>query len=148
MAAKRREEFKRDAVRIAQTSGLTRRQVASDHGIGHSTLGKWIQVFSGDTKAPAQDAELLRENERLRKPVSPRLVHPHLRESGDPRVAVAGRITQLVKPRLLVRSYGRAEDLDDRLRRRHPHSLLERDPHQIRRVDFKCLRERGHPVEW
>ena len=50
MAATRRDEFKRDAVRIALTSGLTRRQVASDLGI-----------------VPAQDTQLDRENERLRK---------------------------------------------------------------------------------
>jgi transposase len=67
MAAIHSDEFKRDAVRIAQTSGLTRRQVASDLGIGHSTLGKWVRVFSEEAKVPAQDAELLRENERLRK---------------------------------------------------------------------------------
>lgn len=34
MAATHREEFKRDAVRIALTSGLTKRQVASDLGLG------------------------------------------------------------------------------------------------------------------
>lgn len=67
MAAIHSDAFKRDAVRIAQTSGLTRRQVASDLGIGHSTLGKWVRVFSEEAKAPAQDAGLLRENERLRK---------------------------------------------------------------------------------
>lgn len=67
MAAIHSDEFKRDAVRIAQTSGLTRRQVASDLRIGHSTLGKWVRVFSEEVKVPAQDAELLRENERLRK---------------------------------------------------------------------------------
>ena len=67
MAAIHGDEFKRDAVRIAQTSGLTRRQVASDLRIGHLTLGKWVRVFSEDAKVPAQDAELLRENERLRK---------------------------------------------------------------------------------
>ena len=67
MAAIHSDEFKRDAVRIAQTSGLTRRQVASDLGIGHSTLGKWVRTFSEESKVPAQDAELLRENERLRK---------------------------------------------------------------------------------
>ena len=67
MAAIHSDEFKRDAVRIAQSSGLTRRQVAPDLGIGHSTLGKWIRVFSEEAKVPAQDAELLRENERLRK---------------------------------------------------------------------------------
>ena len=67
MAAIHSDEFKRDAVRIAQASGLTRRQVAPDLGIGHSTLGKWVRVFSEEAKVPAQDAELLRENERLRK---------------------------------------------------------------------------------
>ena len=49
------------------TSGLTRRQVASDLGVGHSTLGKWVRAVSEEAKVPAQDAELLRENERLRK---------------------------------------------------------------------------------
>ncbi len=34
MAAIHRDEFKRDAVCIALTSGLTRRQVASDLGVG------------------------------------------------------------------------------------------------------------------
>lgn len=67
MAAKHSEEFKRDAVRIALTSGLTIRQVASDLGIGLSTLGKWVRSVSEEAKGPAQDAELLRENERLRK---------------------------------------------------------------------------------
>ena len=67
MATTRSEEFKRDAVRIALTSGLTRRQVASDLGIGLSTLGKWTRAISDETKVPDQDADLLRENERLRK---------------------------------------------------------------------------------
>lgn len=67
MAAIHSDEFKRDAVRIALTSGLTRRQVASDLGIGLSTLGKWVRAVSEGAKVPAQDAELLRENERLRK---------------------------------------------------------------------------------
>ena len=46
MAATHGDEFKRDAVRIALTSGLTRRQVASDLGVGLSTLGKWIGVVA------------------------------------------------------------------------------------------------------
>ena len=59
MAAIHSDEFKRDPVRIALSSkdqktirgivfpedGLTRRQVASDLGIGHSTLGKWVRAF-------------------------------------------------------------------------------------------------------
>ena len=67
MAAIHSDAFKRDAVRIALTSGLTRRQDASDLGIGLSTLGKWVRAVSEEAKVPAQDAELLRENERLRK---------------------------------------------------------------------------------
>ncbi|AVI58339.1 IS3 family transposase [Paracoccus yeei] len=67
MAATHSAEFKRDAVRIALASGLTRRQVASDLGIGLSTLGKWIRAISDETKVPERDSDLLRENERLRK---------------------------------------------------------------------------------
>ena len=67
MAAIHSDAFKRDAVRIALSSGLTRRQVASDFGIGLSTPGKWVRAVSDEAKVPAQDAELLRENERLRK---------------------------------------------------------------------------------
>jgi transposase len=67
MAATHSDEFKRDAVRIALTSGLTRRQVASDLGVGLSTLGKWIRAISDEAKVPDRDADLLRENERLRK---------------------------------------------------------------------------------
>lgn len=65
MAATRSDEFKRDAARIALTSGLTRRQVASDLGIGLSTLGKWVRAVSEEASVPAQDNELLRENERV-----------------------------------------------------------------------------------
>ena len=66
MAPKHNEDFKREAVRIATHSGLTRRQVASDLGVGFSTLGKWMRDYSTDPAA-AEDAELRRENERLRK---------------------------------------------------------------------------------
>jgi len=38
MGTKRTDEFRQDAVRIALTSGLTRRQVADDLGVGLSTL--------------------------------------------------------------------------------------------------------------
>lgn len=66
MSLKHSDEFRRDAVRIALTSGLTRRQVASDLSVGLSTLGKWIASVSDEAKVPARDADLLRENERLR----------------------------------------------------------------------------------
>lgn len=67
MSLKHSDEFKRDAVGIALTSGLTRRQVASDLSIGLSTLGKWIASITDEVKVPARDADLLRENDRLRK---------------------------------------------------------------------------------
>lgn len=59
--------FKRDAVRIALTSGLTRRQVASDLGIGLSTINKWVKAFSDEASRTGPDQDLLRENERLRR---------------------------------------------------------------------------------
>jgi len=67
MAAIHSDEFKRDAVRIAQTSGLTRRQVASDLGVGLSTLNKWVKMVSDEAWPPDPDQNLLRENERLRR---------------------------------------------------------------------------------
>lgn len=40
MGLKRSDEFRSDAVRITLTSGLTRKQVASDLGDGLSSLNK------------------------------------------------------------------------------------------------------------
>src|SRR5690606_2905824 len=67
MSLKHSDEFKRDSVRIALTSGLKRREVSSDLNIGLSTLGKWIASISDEPKIPSQNSDLLRENERLRK---------------------------------------------------------------------------------
>ena len=61
------DEFRRDAVRIALTSGLTRRQVSTDLGVGLSTLNKWIKVFGEDAVVTGPDQDLARENERLRR---------------------------------------------------------------------------------
>ncbi len=43
MGRTRTDEFRQDAVRIALTTGLTRKQVASYLGIWMSTLNKWIE---------------------------------------------------------------------------------------------------------
>lgn len=67
MAHGHTEEFRREAVRIALTSGLTRKQVASDLGIGFSTLAKWIQKSKPDDLPPKVDLDLAKEVERLRK---------------------------------------------------------------------------------
>ena len=69
------EEFRREAVRLARSSGLSRDRIAADLGIGKSTLAKWIQL---DSKLANQgsgtglggvpvDFDLLKENERLRQ---------------------------------------------------------------------------------
>jgi transposase len=67
MRVKRTDEFRADAVRIALTSGLTRKQVASDLGIGLSTLNKWVTSYRSTDVVSDNDLDLARENERLRR---------------------------------------------------------------------------------
>ncbi len=67
MGTARTGEFRRDAVRIALTSGLSRRQIADDLGIGMSTPNKWITTH-GDTDVVSNEyRELALENDRLRR---------------------------------------------------------------------------------
>ena len=64
---KHTEDFKQEAVRIAVSSGLSRRRVAADLGVGLSTLGKWVSQYRPtDMVSSAPQADLARENERLR----------------------------------------------------------------------------------
>ncbi len=67
MATRHSEEFKRDAVRIALTSGLTRKQISSDLGVGMSTLNKWISIHRDTDIVSTEDQNLAKENERLRQ---------------------------------------------------------------------------------
>jgi len=67
LAHRHSDEFRREAVRIALTSGLTRKQVASDLGVGFSTLSKWIQKSRPGDMPSAPDLDLAKENDRLRK---------------------------------------------------------------------------------
>lgn len=67
MTNKPTAEFKREAVRIALTSGLPRKQVAADLGVGHSTLNKWVKAFGDAATVPRKEAELVKEVERLRR---------------------------------------------------------------------------------
>jgi len=60
------EEFRQEAVRIALTSGLSRRRVAADLGIGLSTLGKWVSQYRPQDLTAQPEADLAKENERLR----------------------------------------------------------------------------------
>lgn len=63
---KHSEDFKREAVRIALSSGLSRERVAADLGVGKSTLGKWIFHYRPADLVAQPQADLARENERLR----------------------------------------------------------------------------------
>ena len=67
MGTGRTDEFRKDAVRIALTSGLTRKQIADDLGVGMSTLNKWITAHRDTDVVSHEDGELARENERLRR---------------------------------------------------------------------------------
>ena len=67
MGTDRTDEFRKDAVRIVLTSGLTRRQVADDLGVGMSTLNKWITARRETDVVLHEDRELAQENERLRR---------------------------------------------------------------------------------
>ncbi|TCP61729.1 transposase [Rhodovulum bhavnagarense] len=67
MGTGRTDEFRADAVRIALTSGLTRRQVASDLGVGLSTLNKWVTAHRDTDVVSDKELDLARENERLRR---------------------------------------------------------------------------------
>ncbi|KIU26176.1 transposase [Methylobacterium radiotolerans] len=70
-------EFRAEAVRLAQTSGRSRREVAADLGVGLSTLRHWIDgQRDREMDAPPADRQedmatelkrLRRENEVLRQ---------------------------------------------------------------------------------
>ena len=67
MGTKRTAEFRQEAVRVALTSGLTRKQVASDFGIGFSTLSRWVQRDRTTLSEPSVQSDLEREVAMLRK---------------------------------------------------------------------------------
>ena len=69
MGLKRTDEFRQDAVRIALTSGLTRKQVADDLGVGMSTLNKWITAHRDTDMISKEDLSLAQENDRLRREI-------------------------------------------------------------------------------
>jgi transposase len=64
-------EFRREAVRLALTSGLNRKQIAADLGIGFSTLNKWVQqdrheeLMSGPQDDQAKEITRLRKENRI-----------------------------------------------------------------------------------
>ena len=69
MGNKPTAEFRQEVVRVALTSGLSRKQVASDFGIGFLTLSRWIKEERDSVSTPEPQIDLIHENERLRKEV-------------------------------------------------------------------------------
>ncbi|MCB8878481.1 transposase, partial [Acidisoma silvae] len=78
MAQRFTQEFEDEAVRLVQTSGRTRREIANDLGIGLSTLTRWLsrrrdrEMDEPERRPPGEDAaaelkRLRRENEILRQ---------------------------------------------------------------------------------
>lgn len=67
MAKQHTREFKQEAVRVALTSGLSRKQVAADFGIGFSTLSRWIQLERRISPEPVVQSDLEKEVADLRK---------------------------------------------------------------------------------
>lgn len=61
------EEFKREAVRLIETSGRTIAQIAEDLGVGLSTLTRWKRIYrEADLMAGPHD-DVSQEPVRLRK---------------------------------------------------------------------------------
>ncbi len=54
-------------MRIALTSGLTRKRVADDLGVWMSTLNKWITAHGDTDVVSTEDLSLAQENDRLRR---------------------------------------------------------------------------------
>src|SRR3954464_6360025 len=73
------KEFEEEAVRLAQTSGRTQREIAGDLGIGLSTLVRWIgRSRDGRAVEPATaESEVAAELKRLRRGEA------HLRQERD-----------------------------------------------------------------
>nr|WP_093164424.1 IS3 family transposase [Aliiruegeria lutimaris] len=67
MASRPSPEFRAEAVRVALTSGLSRKQVAADFGVGFSTLSRWIQQERKNPEKPTAQSDLEREVAELRR---------------------------------------------------------------------------------
>lgn len=60
-------EFRREAVRLALTSGRTRREIAEDLGIGLSTLTRWLRDERDASEPSEAPVDIHAELKRLRR---------------------------------------------------------------------------------
>jgi len=67
MNLKKSDTFKSEAVQLALTSGLTRKEVAADLGIGFSTLNKWVSQHKHEDLMSGPHDDVHKELTRLRK---------------------------------------------------------------------------------
>ena len=58
MGTKQTVEFRQEVVRVALTSGLSHKQVASDFGIVFSTLIRWIKEERSNITPPSSGAKI------------------------------------------------------------------------------------------
>ena len=61
------EEFKREAVRLIETSGRTIAQIAEDLGVGLSTLSRWNRIYREAGSSSKTHDDATQELVRLRK---------------------------------------------------------------------------------
>ena len=61
------EDFKKEAVRLTETSGRTISQVAQDLGLGLSTLTRWMRQYREADLLAGPHEDAARELARLRK---------------------------------------------------------------------------------
>lgn len=66
-ASRPTEDPRAEAVRVALTSNLPRKQVASDFGVGFSTLNRWIKQDRRRFEKPTNQTDPEREIAQLRK---------------------------------------------------------------------------------
>ena len=69
MATRYIDDFRRDTVRIAISSGLTRPQVSSDLSVGLSALNKWFQKYQHDDLMSGPHEDLEKENAHRHKEI-------------------------------------------------------------------------------
>jgi transposase len=65
------EQFRRDAIELANSSDRPLRQIARELGVNHETLRSWVNVAKQAAEAgPAEDPAAADEVTRLRKQVA------------------------------------------------------------------------------